>query len=144
MKRKRTDRMRIILVAGNCGIMTGRNVTEGLMTLQILQNLKNNGFQITGSSVCICRISCSRELGAKIRQRSKNVKDTLVLEEREGVQKEIRQRFRRKVQIQMKELIVAACSEALFYIIDQKPDTLQMLSLEEALLRFPKTLPGSE
>ena len=132
MKRKTAANLPIILKAGTVGILTGRNVTEGLVTLQILQNLETLGMKLTGNSLSICKLLCDQSLFEKIRKYEKRHDGILILKTAKKGEKEISGRFRRKAVLQMVEIIVAVCSEPLFFMIDQKPESFQLLTLAEA------------
>ena len=137
MRNKNTGRLRVVLVAGEYGVLTGRTMTEGLMTLQTLMWLKRRGFNITGNSISICRLNCERSFYEKILQREKQVRDILILQNvGEGIKTE-KGRFRKRKLIRTKELVVTAGSDGLFFLIDTKPGEFRVLSLEEARQFLP-------
>ena len=140
MKKRRTGNLPIILTAGEYGLLSGRDVTEGMTILQIMQKLRERGMVFSGNTFSICSVVCSRHLCEKIQKQEDTTKEILILNQKDYGEKEIRKRFRKKKKIQLSEIIIAACSSELFSVIDQEPENFRILTLEESsqIILYPE------
>ena len=139
MSRKREDRKKRILYSGGFGLMAQAPVQNKLFSLQMLLRLKELGLSVSGNNVSICRIVCSRAVYEKIVRRTEETKSILVLFVKE-METECDGIFGKKKRIRKTELVCAAGSEDLFFLIDLKPEKFEMLPFSETALLTGKTL----
>ena len=131
MTRKRNERTRMVIISGGFGVPVGKDVTDGLLSLKSLLQLKKKGLAISGNVVSFCRLTCCASLCETIRNHAKEKKGILILQEEDAGEKQVKERFRKKKILTLKELTLATCSEELFYLIDLKPESFAIFSRKE-------------
>lgn len=130
MKRKRNDRMSPVIVSGGYGIRCGTAAGDDLKTLRALLVLKRKGLAISGNVVSLCRLRCSAALHKTVKERSGSGKGILILSEMDAGTKTVKKGLK-KTSVPLVELVAAACSEELFFLIDEEPEELTILTAGE-------------
>ena len=106
-------------------------IEEELYTLQTMARLTKMGMRHKGGCVWICRIICPVSVCHRIQKKAENEKGLLVLCVKDAEAKEEKRRFRKKQIILQKELVAAACSDELFFLIDEDLENFSMLPVAE-------------
>ena len=118
--------------------MSGRIVTEDLMLLQALIRLKEMGLAFSGGSVFICRAEYEEETTGKIKAAAGRKDGLIILTDTEGKEKKQKGRFGRTRMVRQRKLVAAVSSDELFFLIDAKPDSFEILSLADSASEIEK------
>lgn len=133
MRRKRNERMRLILCCGGAGILSGTNVTDSLLSLQVLARLKKLGLALSSGNVNLCSLSCDDASLAQIREYEKTKGDLLILKTEAVEVTGKKRKFGRDKKILLTKLIAAACPNGLSVLIGTKILDFKILSFEETV-----------
>ena len=118
--------------------MSGRIITEDLMLLQALIRLKKMGLAFSGGSVFICRAEYEEVTAEKIKTAAGRKDGLIILTDTEGKEKKQKSRFGRTRMVRQRKFVAAVSSDELFFLIDAKPDSFEILSLADSAAEIEK------
>ena len=131
MSRKRDDRRRKILSSGETGIASGRIAAEGLRNLQLYIRLSALGMSPQGNVIDFCRVTCSPDQKNEILSIAGKRGGLLILSDQLIGSTEQKRRLKKNVTVESRELVIAACNDELFALIDLRPKKFIPLSDRE-------------
>ena len=132
MDRKKTRNRKFIISSGGVAVLSGFVITRELTFLQMLIRLLKMGFLPRGGNISLCRITCTFSQEEVIRKRAEKEKNLILLSDEDGGEKETSSRFGKTKKISLRELVIAACGDELFFLIDLNPEKFEILSPEAA------------
>ena len=136
--RRKSSSVKTLLSCGGFSCMGRRIITEDLMLLQALVRLRDIGLSFSGGSVFICRAEYEELTAEKIKSAAGRKDGLIILTDTEGKEKKQKGRFGRTRMVRQRKLVTAVSSDELFFLIDAKPDSFEILSLADSASEIEK------